>query len=300
MSQLNANHKRCTSNISTALLKQVLKGGNVVRGAQLLNHIKQLQTSVYHPLLLELLNLSSRYRPHILMAISDDPLDNIMCKDKLPSSILAGIPIKEKLSFIASARNFSRDYDLNVTPGFLDDIISTIFPSYVIDGTYQACLEKHSMRDEWAQLVKDGRWDSKQYLHYLVNMYGTGICGVLPGQQLKSARISANLTYEISTFITKVLLLEVVGSSKAHLQEWSATLRDHLEVDDGNIFVQTLYELIGQLHIFKAPDMPAAVNIFIAHLAKDHYVPEKGFDHCTCESISLGPYFNLYGELKRR
>lgn len=156
------------------------------------------------------------------------------------------------------------------------------------------------MRDEWAQLVKSGGWDSKQYLHYLVNMYGTGVCGVLPGQRLKSAKISANLTYEISTFITKVLLLEVVGSSKIHLQEWSATLRDHLEVDDGNIFVQTLYEMIGQLHIFRAPDMPTAVKLFIAHLAKDQYKAEKGFDYFTCESIQLGPYFNLYSELKRR
>lgn len=103
----------------------------MVRGAQLIKHIRQLQTSVYHPLLLDLINLSSRYRPHILMAISDDPLDNIMRKEKLPSSVLANFPIAEKLSFIASARSFSRDYDLNVTPGFLDDIISTVFPSYV-------------------------------------------------------------------------------------------------------------------------------------------------------------------------
>lgn len=78
-------------------------------------------------------------------------------------------------------------------------------------------------------------------------MYATGVCGVLPSQQVKSAKISGNLTFEISAFITKVLLLEFVNGSKQHLQAWTASLRDHLEVDDGNIFVSTLYELFGVL-----------------------------------------------------
>lgn len=111
------------------------------------------------------------------MAISDDPLDNVICKRQLPSEILKTVSLKDKLAFIASAREFSQDYDLNVTPGFIDDIISTVFPSYVIDGTYQACIEKISMQAEWSDLIKHGGWNSKQYLHYLVSMYATGLCG---------------------------------------------------------------------------------------------------------------------------
>lgn len=83
------------------------------------------------------------------MAISDDPLDNVIRRQSLPSEVLQSIPLKDKLALIASALAFSQDYDLNVTPEFIDDLISTVFPSYVIDGTYQACLEKENMRTEW-------------------------------------------------------------------------------------------------------------------------------------------------------
>lgn len=61
-----------------------------------------------------------------------------------------------KLDMIASARIFAGDYDLNVTPGFLDDIVSTIFPSFTIDGTYRAYLEQISMHKEWKELIAHG------------------------------------------------------------------------------------------------------------------------------------------------
>lgn len=70
-----------------------------------------------------------------------------------------------------------------------------------------------------------------------------------PSQHLKELKVSSNLTFELSTFITKVLLIEVINGGKVHLQEWASYLRDNLAVDDGNIFVSSLYELYGQLHI---------------------------------------------------
>lgn len=89
-----------------------------------------------------------RYRPHILMAISDDPLDNIIRKQELPSKTLSGVSLKEKLALVASAREFVRDYDPNVVPNFKDDLVSTIFPSFVMDGFYRAHLEQIEMRSE--------------------------------------------------------------------------------------------------------------------------------------------------------
>lgn len=75
------------------------------------------------------------------MAISDDPLDNLIRRQNLPSSILKKINLKDKIAVVVSARQFVKDYDLNVVPNFMDDLISTIFPSYVTDGTYRAYLE---------------------------------------------------------------------------------------------------------------------------------------------------------------
>lgn len=89
-----------------------------------------------------------RYRPHMLMAISDDPLDNIIRKQELPSKTLSGVSLKEKLALVASAREFVRDYDLNVVPNFIDDLVSTIISSYVIDGTHRAHLEQIEMSSE--------------------------------------------------------------------------------------------------------------------------------------------------------
>lgn len=53
VSQLSANHKCCTSNLSFAIYRQVLKGDNVNKGVRLINHIKKLQSHVYHPILLQ-------------------------------------------------------------------------------------------------------------------------------------------------------------------------------------------------------------------------------------------------------
>lgn len=124
------------------------------------------------------------------MAISDDPLDNLINRQSLPSVVLANTSLKDKLAVIASARQFIMDYDLNVVPNFMDDLVSTIFPSYVIDGTYR--FEQLDMRQKWQAIIKNGKWNSKQYLHYLLNMYAFGVCGVLTSQQLKDALISTH------------------------------------------------------------------------------------------------------------
>lgn len=105
------------------------------------------------------------------MAISDDPLDNIIRPRVTIKNTFSNITLKEKLAVITSAREFARDYDLNVVPNFIDDLVSTVFPDYIIYGTY---LEQLNMRDEWKDMISSGGWNSKQYLHYLVNMYATG------------------------------------------------------------------------------------------------------------------------------
>lgn len=58
---------------------------------------------------------------------------------------------------IACARTFAGDYDLNVTSGFHHDIVSTIFPSFIIDRTYRAYLEQLSMHKERKELIAHGK-----------------------------------------------------------------------------------------------------------------------------------------------
>lgn len=275
-------------------------GGNVRASTQLLKHIKLIPNSVYHPTLIKMLNLSARFKPHILLAITDDPIDNIIRTQPLPSVILQDISLKEKLRIISSARQFAADFDLNVIPGFIDELTSTIFPSYVIDGTYRAHLEKLEMRKEWVDSIASGKWNSKQYLHYLLNMYATGVCGVLPSQQTKDSAISEQLTYECATFLIQVFLLEVINSSQAKLQEWAANLRDQLVVDTGKIFVDNLYRMLGDLQIFNLNACKQSINTFINHVLTNHYNKIGTYSPCTCDSSILKFSISSVNECKRR
>lgn len=268
---------------------------------QLLKHIQNVPNGVYHPLLLRMLNLSARFAPHILISVSDDPIDNLIRNKDLPSVVLKTVPLIEKLKIVASARELARDFDLNIVPGFIDDITSTIFPSYVIDGTYQAHLEKLSLRGEWVDMVNGGVWNSKQYLHYLLNMYSSGVCGVLPSQQTQDKAISQQLTYEATIFITKLLLLEVVNSSRQHLQDWTLSIKTHLTTENGKMFIDTLYHMLGDLQIYNNTGLPQTVNRFITHLMSQHYrAVGHVYTPCTCDTSILQCTSGSLGELKRR
>lgn len=276
-------------------------GGNYRAGVQLLRHIQNVPKGVYHPVLLRILNLSARFKPHILLAISDDPIDNLIRSKPLPSQVLQELPLTEKLKIVASARDLASDFDLNIVPGFIDDLTSTIFPSYVIDGTYQAHLEKLEMRHEWLAIVKDGAWNSKQYLHYLLNMYSSGVCGVLPSQQVHNHAISLQLTYEVTSFITKILLLEVVNASRSQLQEWASNIKDQLSADTGKLFVDTLYTMLGDLHIYALRAVPHTIDNFINHVLSSHYTSSlHSYSPCTCDSSVLKCTADSANELKRR
>lgn len=225
-SRLNAPHTRVTARLATYIDSYVRSSDQLKNMKQLHRDILLLKRLYYGEDFLRLLDISKRFYPHILFAIDDSILDSHFYHKKLPSTRISNYTLPRKLELIKKARLFAKEYSLYVVPQFVDEIVSLCFPSYKIQGTFEAYKEMKSMQQEWKTSLLHPDWNVKQYFLYLVNVYASGVCGVLTDKQLQDSQNTVNLTFEFAQFAIRLFYSQLFSLGKQGIKDWSNHLND--------------------------------------------------------------------------
>lgn len=98
---------------------------------------------VWTRLVVHHIGLSKRHAPIVLWAITEDPIDSAYGRTKGSDAVkdIACLNQEERMAYYRAAKQLCSARGIDVIPNFLDELITLLWPSYVIAGTYKAHQE---------------------------------------------------------------------------------------------------------------------------------------------------------------
>lgn len=157
-----------------------------------------------------------------------------------------------------------------------------------------------AMQHEWKSSLVNPDWNAKQYYLYLVNVYSSGVCGVLPDKQLIDSQNTVGLTFEFAQFAIRLFYSQLFSLGKQALRDWALHISDIITAnkfyDYTLAWVKILYLASQQSHIasYKG-NIPQEAKNFINSLFITNYTSKNGitfFDSGSTDSLS-GPITSL-------